>query len=1145
MLILEFNPDNSGLLDWVVDRCFTGKSKVADGCFLSLATIFSAREYPCDHYTAIINVTLMNTGCPRTKIHETALQLLQILDHRFFGSVSPLGSEEGNQEESKAERSTLDVLLSTTYSRSQLYLSRQLAQLHPELTMPMFSEICHRLQTARHSNIKCMLYYLLPWLYNIELVDPNIVSEYSDGASGDKSHHHHHPQTSGPRGGWGTAEATEMVTNNLFYITVKYGDEHPKEVEELWAAICACWPKNLRIIIRYLFIISGLAPNELIDFTKRVLLYLGRSQPVKTLEEMMFELQCVETLNCSIERTETPPFYRLTSLRKASSNSESNVHLTSSRQDLVNTGTEKGTIHTKRHSQEDPTKDKDNKADHHMITSSLKSAGSMASSAGSAMVGAIRGVGEKVRALSGSTSLTKQEVHNILAVPTTDDQIVNQKSSDHHGGAAATHSAVVSTSRDVHGGGGAGGSGTVETNKVSFHNQVGQQQGQQQPHPLPMPEYGGWFAPLTEFLPDASQPIVTFHRCNLAAILITDLVVDGLDLDCHSVDWSVHIPLLLHIVFLGLDNSREMVYRHCQQLLLNLLIVLGQHNDHLGISQILINSRTDTKGFGLALPLLPVLKHNFTEKTPESVHDDSESELQNCARESTSSGAVSEDDDGGVQMKAPPVVVSDSDAEHEHAGNDDISKATIGDLTKALIQFISSQNSQPFWQYECITRTVWSIRSAEQIDVFLGHVLQVFEQSLPHAHLSERWSQLALQLALSCSSRHYAGRSLQIFRALRVPINTRMLSDILSRLVETIAEQGEDMQGYVTELFLTLEAVVDSLDSDFKPMMRDIYQSTPNLKDMAPNSGVGSVTGAGGGGSAASQVSGGPVRKFSPRSGGQAVASAAGHHPGGVVERRAPSPRTLEKVASPGGGHSHHVSAPPMNPLSKNERSYHHPKAASPIPVVEDAIRERSSTESEKALASAVTTLSRSRSAQSLKIQDQVVQDDKMNILVQLFWICLAVLESDFEHEFLLGLRLLEKILDKLPLDRPDVREKLVKLQVQLKWPSFPGVHSLLLKGCTNPNTYEATMQALSRFTTLLDFAVVDPSQSLAFPMNVMALLPYMVQHYEDANELCIRSAENIALVSSEKNKKLENLATVMTLYSRRTFSKESFQWTK
>lgn len=37
---------------------------------------------------------------------------------------------------------------------------------------------------------------------------------------------------------------------------------------------------------------------------------------------MMLELQTVETLNCLIERTETPPFYRLTVMRKASSHSD-------------------------------------------------------------------------------------------------------------------------------------------------------------------------------------------------------------------------------------------------------------------------------------------------------------------------------------------------------------------------------------------------------------------------------------------------------------------------------------------------------------------------------------------------------------------------------------------------------------------------------------------------------------------------------------------------------------------------------------------------------------------------------------------------------------------------------------------------------
>lgn len=68
-------------------------------------------------------------------------------------------------------------------------------------------------------------------------------------------------------------------------------------------------------------------------------------------------------------------------------------------------------------------------------------------------------------------------------------------------------------------------------------------------------------------------------------------------------------------------------------------------------------------------------------------------------------------------------------------------------------------------------------------------------------------------------------------------------------------------------------------------------------------------------------------------------------------------------------------------------------------------------------------------------------------------------------------------------------------------------------QGCTNPNTYEPVVILLSQFTPVLDLAVVDPTQSLAFPMNVVALLPYMVLNYEDANELCIRSAENIAQV--------------------------------
>ena len=135
----------------------------------------------------------------------------------------------------------------------------------------------------------------------------------------------------------------------------------------------------------------------------------------------------------------------------------------------------------------------------------------------------------------------------------------------------------------------------------------------------------------------------------------------------------------------------------------------------------------------------------------------------------TSGGTISEDDEREEKPQNPhndinsgPKITT-TDAE----GNNQIRigpETDVGDMTKALIHFIASRKCQPMWQYEDITRTVWTIRSAEQLDNLLQYVLNVFEQSLPTAHLAERWSQLALQLALSCSSRHYAGRSLQIFR---------------------------------------------------------------------------------------------------------------------------------------------------------------------------------------------------------------------------------------------------------------------------------------------------------------------------------------------------------------------------------------------
>lgn len=532
-------------------------------------------------------------------------------------------------------------------------------------------------------------------------------------------------------------------------------------------------------------------------------------------------------------------------------------------------------------------------------------------------------------------------------------------------------------------------------------------------------------------------------------MLLTDIVVDGIP----AIDWTLHLPLMLHILFLGLDHTRIIVREHCKQLCVNLLIVLAEHNDHLTVARILLNSETSKLDLGLTVPALPVIDNNFTELhqqfdsyllhvSPQAAayalqHNLSSSTII-AAHSSSVSGSnqqnqphtpVNQQQTGSqnTQNTTPPGLASTPAAlqinpnntensevplihPDEHAPPQPGPSMPIAHVIKSLLKFLAQDTCQPLWNYEDITAKVWAVKSAEQLSCFLKHMVKVFADSYPQARIAERWAQTALQLGLSCSSRHYAGRCLQIFRALNVPINSRMLSDILSRLVETVAEQGEDMQGYVTELLLTLEAAVDSLDSDFRPLdvMKDIFKSTPNLnnKDGGPNSIL----------------------------------------PG----KKSPSGMTPQ---------SSNFSIPSHGRSTSYSVSYCGRKANNSPCDKQVELRNRSSgIDLERSVVckfgvggvggvGAGSALSRSRSAQSLKmLGDTATQDDKMTILAQLFWLSVSLLESDYEHEFMLALRLLTRVLHRLPLDRPDARDKVEKLQQQLKWTAYPGVHALLLK---------------------------------------------------------------------------------------------------
>lgn len=999
VLLLDFNSDIGTLLDWVVECCYTKPVQVADNCFTALATLFCLKEYPCDHYISIINLALTNIGSPRSQIHNIAVQLLQVLDRRFFddGSKKVLDltcrhdnlhneTDHSNELEfpvqlrnkSASDKNQLNVQKLCENGRwQQPDTSRRMAQLYPHLTMPIFSEVTHRFQTARPPVRWILLENLIPWLENsVALVDPHV------NASPEEVTH--------DTEGWGSAEATEMILNNVFYMTALFGDEYTDGIEKVWAALCVKYPHNVKIIIRYLFIMTAIAPSELMSHTKRVACFLARSATEKFMDEIVSELQSVESLNCLIERTETPPFYRLTALRKSlHSEEDSNSAATTSgegKSSVINL--EEGTLHTKRHSTEN---------------------------------------GQTRKSL----------------------QVNSMTAGEHASPAGAEKSSGDSTS-----------SNDCKMEKESTPN----------PHPPPMPEFGGYYAPLTKFLPSSSQPVIAVHRCNLALTLLTDVILDD-----NVIDWSPHLPVILHIVFLGLDHSRNFLSSQCKLVLLNLLLKCAENQDTMLVIRTLI-AREKLPGCALVVPPLMDV-YNFLEpnacRLPSVYANPSRASSRKCEARSAH------------LFKCPSEQVIHESHEKQFTSQ----FVDIHELLQCLIEFLVSVKSATLWSCEDITARVWAIRSAEQLTYFLNHVAFVFKEFFPDARIEERWAEIALQLALSCSSRHYAGRSLQIFRALKMPINSRTLADILSRLVETVSEQGEDMQGYVTELMLTLESAVSTVyTNQSNPLAANDLMVTSNYNTLS-------------------------------------------------TRRSAPPLVTIDDtcdVTNNSGNIKQLVDT--------------HVRSTS-VSLAFVAKEQQTCNEICKSISRVEMNLTRSRSVQSLQGNLDTsgsVMDDRNCLLAKFFWIAIAMLETDYEHEFLLAVRLLEQTLIVFPLEKSDCLMQAEKLFHQIKWPHFPGIHALLLKGCTSPLTYEATIALLHRLTPLLDISIIDPSDAAnAFPATVMALLPYMLANYDDPSPLCIEAAGAFATWSCQRSTKMENLSTVMSLYSRRSFSKESFQWTK
>uniref|UniRef100_A0A672IIV2 Furry homolog, like n=1 Tax=Salarias fasciatus TaxID=181472 RepID=A0A672IIV2_SALFA len=1003
MLLLELNPDQSNLMFWAVDRCYTGSRRVAAGCFRAIANVFHNRDYQFDT-VVLLNLILFKAADSSREIYEVAMQLLQILEPKLFRYAHKL--EIQRTDGILTPPSPLPHLYSVSYYQ----LSEELARTYPELTLPIFSEVSLRIQTAHPGGRQVMLHYLLPWMNNVELVDfKPIARRPEDCGSGEEDEDVHEREMMMVnsrrwlRGeGWGSPRATTMVLNNLMFMTAKYGDEFAwSEIENVWTTLADSWPKNLKIILHFLISMSGVNSDpSLLPYVKRVVVYLGRDKTMQLLEELMCELELTDPVSSAVTHMDNPPYYRITSSFKIPS-------VTSGTTSSSNTMVPGNDGHH-------DTKIKDSNMEESYTHLDI---------------------------YSGLNSNLNRQHHRL-----------ESRYSSSSGG---SYEDEKSDSMPLY---------ANWRLKVMDHNR---------PEPLPFPPTGGCWSPLLDYLPETNAPAVPLHRCNIAVILLTDLIVDhGV-----KVEWSAYLHLLLHAVFIGLDHQHPEVYEHCKRLLLHLLVVQGANSSVQSVAMVLLRNRDYNEPKVLTVKP-PAPEFNLT-GVQELLPDCQPSPMTDSGLSSSSTSSSISIGVGGTALShLSPTLLSEVDVTAEQ-----------DEKAKALIEFITSRKRGPLWNHEDVSPKNPNIKSADQLSVFVRHVVAVFKYCQSGFQMESLLSEVALRTALSCSSRHYAGRSFQIFRALKQPLTPATLSDILSRLVETVGDPGEEAQGFVIELLLTLESGIDTLADTLKNYdLLTALAQTPTRDHLL-----------------------GPKFASNRKSTGQLNISSSGLY------------------------HYVHARSNSLRASLLSERK---------------TDRRRSNTlDIADRLGGSHGNLARTRSLSSLggggsPGGETAPPVDPSNLMATVFWIAVSLLESDYEFEYLLALRLLNKLLGQLPLDRADSRERLEMVQSKLKWYNFPGLLQLFLKGFTSASTQELTIHLLSKLISVSRHTLVDPSQVAGFPLNILCLLPHLIQHFDSPTPFCKETADKIAKVcADEKSATLSNLAHMMSLYSTHSYSRDCTNW--
>ncbi|SPO19985.1 related to TAO3 - Transcriptional Activator of OCH1 [Ustilago trichophora] len=253
--LLVYNDQNAVLVDDTVDRCITEHDRALGkkSFFVTTAEVVIEKEDLSMPLHAIFCLGLVKLGHPDSSIRRKALSVLDICSRRFDESCTLDEFEVG-----------VSSPLPAIYLRAQRDVNAHLAMHFDGLRTAMLSEFTRRLPLVEASRRATILGLLPEWLRGLILhtADPD-VDNYPSAP----------PEI--------VLYRAFLNLSNLFCLTVRYGDEHNFEIQEMWSSLVAASEdlQSADAVVSFL-IDQGLhfRSEEVVNHSKRVVSCISHTQ---------------------------------------------------------------------------------------------------------------------------------------------------------------------------------------------------------------------------------------------------------------------------------------------------------------------------------------------------------------------------------------------------------------------------------------------------------------------------------------------------------------------------------------------------------------------------------------------------------------------------------------------------------------------------------------------------------------------------------------------------------------------------------------------------------------------------------------------------------------------------------------------------